>query len=160
MPPDLAGHLAQYRSSYVGPAMPRTARGRCRPLRPASGAKNIRRSVRAGGAIGSTLSPSSPVAKQPAGSSTPPSAIEALNAKLRRAVRTRGHLPNDDAAMKLSYLVLNHAAEERKRSSREWVEGLCHGNLILLANLIFLRAGATSKIKHLGRQFARGNMWL
>ncbi len=28
-------------------------------------------------------------------------AIEALNAKLRRAVRTRGHFPGDDAAMKL-----------------------------------------------------------
>ena len=36
-------------------------------------------------------------------------AIEALNSKLRRAVRTRGHFPNDDAAMKLLYLVLNHA---------------------------------------------------
>ena len=35
--------------------------------------------------------------------------IEALNSKLRRAVRTRGHFPNDDAAMKLLYLVLNHA---------------------------------------------------
>ncbi len=42
-------------------------------------------------------------------------AIEALNSKLRRAVRTRGHFPNDDAAMKLLYLVLNHAAEEWKR---------------------------------------------
>ena len=28
-------------------------------------------------------------------------AIEALNSKLRRAVRTRGHFPADDAAMKL-----------------------------------------------------------
>ena len=27
-------------------------------------------------------------------------AIEALNARLRRAVRARGHLPNDDAAYK------------------------------------------------------------
>jgi putative transposase len=26
-------------------------------------------------------------------------AIEALNSKLRRAVRTRGHFPNDEAAM-------------------------------------------------------------
>jgi transposase-like protein len=31
-------------------------------------------------------------------------AIEALNSKLRRAVRTRGHFPNDDAAMKLLWL--------------------------------------------------------
>src|SRR6188768_1047335 len=42
-------------------------------------------------------------------------AIEALNAKLRRAVRTRGHFPNDDAAMKLLYLVLDRQADEWKR---------------------------------------------
>jgi len=28
-------------------------------------------------------------------------------------VRTRGHFPGDDAAVKLLYLVLNNAAEER-----------------------------------------------
>lgn len=49
-------------------------------------------------------------------------AIEALNAKLRRAVRTRGHFPNDDAAMKLLYLVLNRAAGDWKRPPREWFE--------------------------------------
>lgn len=49
-------------------------------------------------------------------------AIEALNSKLRRAIRTRGHFPNDDAAMTLLYLVLNHAAEEWKRPPREWFE--------------------------------------
>jgi putative transposase len=49
-------------------------------------------------------------------------AIEALNSKLRRAVRTRGHFPNDDAAMKLLYLVLNNAAEQWKRAPREWFE--------------------------------------
>ena len=49
-------------------------------------------------------------------------AIEALNAKLRRAVRVRGHFPNDDAAMKLLYLVLNNAADEWKRPPREWFE--------------------------------------
>lgn len=48
--------------------------------------------------------------------------IEALNSKLRRAVRTRGHFPGDDAAMKLLYLVLNQAAEEWKRPPREWFE--------------------------------------
>ena len=49
-------------------------------------------------------------------------AIEALNSKLRRAIRTRGHFPNDDAAMKLLYLVLNQAAADWKRPPREWVE--------------------------------------
>ena len=49
-------------------------------------------------------------------------AIEALNSKLRRAVRTRGHFPSDEAAAKLLYLVLNHAAAEWKRPPREWTE--------------------------------------
>jgi len=49
-------------------------------------------------------------------------AIEALNSKLRRAVRTRGHFPNDDAAMKLLYLVLDRQADEWKRPPREWFE--------------------------------------
>ena len=47
-------------------------------------------------------------------------AIEAANTKVRRAVRTRGHFPGEDAAMKLRYLVLNHAADEWKRPPREW----------------------------------------
>jgi putative transposase len=46
-------------------------------------------------------------------------AIEALNSKLRRAIRTRGHFPSDDAAAKLLYLVLNHAAADWKRPPRE-----------------------------------------
>ena len=33
-------------------------------------------------------------------------AIEALNSKIRRAVRARGHFPSDDAAAKLIYLAL------------------------------------------------------
>jgi putative transposase len=49
-------------------------------------------------------------------------AIEALNSKLRRAVRTRGHFPSDDAASKLLYLVLNNAANDWKRPPREWFE--------------------------------------
>ena len=46
-------------------------------------------------------------------------AIEALNAKLRRAVRTRGHFPTDDAATKLLFLVLRQAAGERKTPPRQ-----------------------------------------
>lgn len=47
-------------------------------------------------------------------------AIEALNAKLRRAVRTRGHFPSDEAATKLLYLVLRQVAVEWKMPPREW----------------------------------------
>jgi putative transposase len=48
--------------------------------------------------------------------------IEALNSKLRRAVRARGHFPTDDAATKLLYLSLTRAAAEWKRAPREWIE--------------------------------------
>lgn len=47
-------------------------------------------------------------------------AIEALNSKLRRAVRARGHFPTDEAAMKLLYLVLNRAEKEWTMPAREW----------------------------------------
>jgi putative transposase len=47
-------------------------------------------------------------------------AIEALNSKLRRAVRARGHFPSDEAAMKLLFLVLNRAEKEWKMPPREW----------------------------------------
>jgi putative transposase len=47
-------------------------------------------------------------------------AIEALNAKLRRAVRARGHFPTDEAALKLLFLALNRAEREWKMPPREW----------------------------------------
>lgn len=49
-------------------------------------------------------------------------AIEALNSKLRRAVRTRGHFPNDDAASKLLYLVLNQTSNGWRSPPRVWFE--------------------------------------
>jgi putative transposase len=47
-------------------------------------------------------------------------AIEALNSKLRRAVRARGHFPTDEAALKLLFLVLNRAEKEWTMPAREW----------------------------------------
>ena len=47
-------------------------------------------------------------------------AIEALNSKLRRAVRARGQFPNDDAALKLLFLVLNRSEKEWTMPAREW----------------------------------------
>jgi len=46
--------------------------------------------------------------------------IEALNSKLRRAVRARGHFPTDEAALKLLFLVLNRAEKEWTMPPREW----------------------------------------
>jgi putative transposase len=47
-------------------------------------------------------------------------AIEALNAKLRRAVRARGHFPNDEAAIKLLFLVLHRTEKAWIMPAREW----------------------------------------
>src|SRR6187397_854859 len=47
-------------------------------------------------------------------------AIEALNSKLRRAGRTRGHFPTDEAALKLLFLVLNRAEKEWRMPPGEW----------------------------------------
>lgn len=47
-------------------------------------------------------------------------AIEALNSKLRRAVRARGHFPSDEAALKLLFLVLNRTEKEWTMPAREW----------------------------------------
>ena len=57
-------------------------------------------------------------------------AIEALNAKLRRAVRTRGHFPSDEAALELLYLVLNLAEREWRMPPREW--GMARAQLAIL----------------------------
>ncbi|MEJ1161444.1 IS256 family transposase [Prosthecomicrobium sp. N25] len=47
-------------------------------------------------------------------------AIEALHAKLRRAVRARGHFPTDEAALKLLFLVLNRTEKAWTMPAREW----------------------------------------
>ena len=47
-------------------------------------------------------------------------AIEALIAKLRRAVRACGHFPSDESALKLLFLVLNLAEREWRLPPREW----------------------------------------
>lgn len=40
-------------------------------------------------------------------------AIECLNARFRRAVRHRGHFPNEQAALKVLYLVANQQRPNR-----------------------------------------------
>jgi putative transposase len=65
-------------------------------------------------------------------------AIEALNAKLRRAVRTRGHFPTDDSALKLLFLVLNLAEKEWRMPPREWA--MAKAQLAILFEERFLAA--------------------
>lgn len=51
-------------------------------------------------------------------------AIEALNRNLRKAVKTRGHLPSPEAALKLLYLALRHERKGQVRRSRDWNQAL------------------------------------
>ena len=43
-----------------------------------------------------------------------------MSARLRRAVRPRGHFPSDEAATKLLFLVLNRSEKEWIMPPREW----------------------------------------
>ena len=65
-------------------------------------------------------------------------AIEALNSKLRRAVRARGHFPNDEAATKLLYLILNRSEKEWKMPPREW--NMAKAQFAVLFGERFIRA--------------------
>lgn len=47
-------------------------------------------------------------------------AIESLNMQLRKIIKTRGHFPNDDAAIKLIWLALRNINDGKVRSAREW----------------------------------------
>jgi putative transposase len=50
-------------------------------------------------------------------------AIEALNRQLRKAIKTKGHFPNEDAARKLIYLAIQNAAPQWTRT-RAWTKAL------------------------------------
>ena len=65
-------------------------------------------------------------------------AIEALNAKLRRAVRARGHFPTDEAATKLLFLVLNRSEKEWTMPAREW--SIAKAQFAILFGERFIRA--------------------
>lgn len=51
-------------------------------------------------------------------------AIEALNRNLRKALKTRGHMPSDDAALKLLYLALKHGGKTWGGRHRAWSRAL------------------------------------
>lgn len=50
-------------------------------------------------------------------------AIEALNRQLRKAIKTKGHFPNEEAARKLIYLALTNAVPQWTRT-RNWTTAL------------------------------------
>ena len=50
-------------------------------------------------------------------------AIEALNRQLRKAIKTKGHFPSEDAARKLVYLATQNAVPQWTRT-RNWTTAL------------------------------------
>lgn len=47
-------------------------------------------------------------------------ALESLNARVRKIIKTRGHFPNDDAATKLIWLALRNISAAWSRTSPAW----------------------------------------
>ena len=50
----------------------------------------------------------------------PTNAIESVNARLRKIIKTRGHFPSDDAATKLIWLALRNITADWGRAANHW----------------------------------------
>lgn len=53
-------------------------------------------------------------------------AIESLNMQLRKIIKTRGHFPTDESALKLLYLALRNISKKWRNVSREWHAAVPH----------------------------------
>jgi putative transposase len=51
-------------------------------------------------------------------------AIEALNRQLRKVLKTRGHMPSDQAALKLLYLAIRNASKKWGGRDKRWTKAL------------------------------------
>ena len=51
-------------------------------------------------------------------------AIESVNARLRKIIKSRGHFPSDDAASKLIWLALRNITAEWGRAAHNWKEAM------------------------------------
>ncbi|MEO9101785.1 MAG: IS256 family transposase, partial [Burkholderiaceae bacterium] len=51
-------------------------------------------------------------------------AIESVNARLRKIIKTRGHFPSDDAASKLIWLALRNITADWGRAAHNWKEAM------------------------------------
>lgn len=51
-------------------------------------------------------------------------AIESINARLRKIIKTRGHFPSDDAAAKLIWLALRNITADWGRPANHWKEAM------------------------------------
>ncbi|HNQ56629.1 MAG: IS256 family transposase [Candidatus Desulfobacillus denitrificans] len=51
-------------------------------------------------------------------------AIESINARLRKIIKTRGHFPSDEAATKLIWLALRNITADWGRAAKDWKEAM------------------------------------
>ena len=51
-------------------------------------------------------------------------AIESINARLRKIIKTRSHFPSDDAATKLLWLALRNITADWGRAAKDWKEAM------------------------------------
>ncbi|MDE2392022.1 MAG: IS256 family transposase [Rhodospirillales bacterium] len=51
-------------------------------------------------------------------------AIESVNARIRKIIKTRGHFPSDDAASKLIWLALRNIAADWGKAAHNWKEAM------------------------------------
>ena len=51
-------------------------------------------------------------------------AIESVNARLRKIIKTRGHFPSDDAASKLVWLALRNITADWGRAAKDWKDAM------------------------------------
>ncbi len=67
-------------------------------------------------------------------------AIESINARLRKIIKTRGHFPSDDAASRLIWLALRNITAEWGRAAKDWKEAM--NQFAILYEDRFTRAAA------------------
>ena len=51
-------------------------------------------------------------------------ALESVNARLRKIIKTRGHFPSDEAASKLIWLALSNITADWGRAAHDWKEAM------------------------------------
>jgi len=62
-------------------------------------------------------------------------AVESVNMQLRKIIKTRGHFPTNDAAVKLLYLALRNLSKKWGQVSRDWQGALPHLALLFEGRL-------------------------
>ena len=65
--------------------------------------------------------------------------IESLNMQLRKIIKTRGHFPTDEAAIKLLWLALRNVLAKPGRSTHNW-KATMNQFAILFGEAVYRRA--------------------